>query len=65
MAHITGHIRIAAPAGQVFDTGADARNEPSFNPAMTGVELLTPPPIGLGTVPCAHGKDRHGKCSSS
>jgi hypothetical protein len=37
MAHITGHIRIAAPVGQVFDTVADSRNEPSFNPAMTGV----------------------------
>jgi len=49
MAHITGHIRLAAPIKQVFDTVADSRNEPSFNPAMTGVELLTPPPIGLGT----------------
>jgi polyketide cyclase/dehydrase/lipid transport protein len=49
MPHITGHIRIAAPVGQVFDTVADSRHEPSFNPAMTGVELLTPPPIGLGT----------------
>ena len=39
MAHITGHIRITAPIGQVFDTVADTRNEPSFNPAMTGVEL--------------------------
>ena len=34
---------------RVFDTAADSRNEPSFNPAMTGVELLTPLPIGLGT----------------
>jgi len=49
VAHITGHVRIAAPLEQVFDTVADSRNEPSFNPAMTGVELLTPPPIGLGT----------------
>jgi hypothetical protein len=49
VAHITGHVRIAAPAGQVFDTVADSRNEPSFNPAMTSVELLTPLPIGLGT----------------
>jgi carbon monoxide dehydrogenase subunit G len=49
MAHITGHIRIAVPIDRVFDTIADSRNEPSFNPAMTGVELLTPPPIGLGT----------------
>jgi carbon monoxide dehydrogenase subunit G len=49
MAHITGHVRIAAPIERVFDAVADSRNEPSFNPAMTGVELLTPPPIGLGT----------------
>lgn len=49
MAHVTGQIRIAAPAGRVFDTVADSRNEPSFNPAMTDVDLLTPPPIGLGT----------------
>ena len=31
------------------NTVADSRNEPSFNPAMAGVELLTPLPIGLGT----------------
>ena len=49
MARISGHVRIAAPAGQVFDTVADSHNEPSFNPAMAGVELLTPLPIGLGT----------------
>ena len=49
MARITGHVRIAAPAEQVFDTVADTRNEPSFNPAMADVELLTALPIGLGT----------------
>jgi hypothetical protein len=49
MAHITGHIRIASPVERVFDTVADSRNEPSFNPAMTSMELLTPPPVGLGT----------------
>jgi hypothetical protein len=49
MRNIIGHIRIAASIDRVFDTVADTRNEPSFNPAMTGVELLTPPPIGLGT----------------
>ena len=49
MARITGHVRIAAPAEQVFDTVADTRNEPSFNPAMTSVELLTALPIGRGT----------------
>lgn len=49
MAHITGTIRILAPAERVFDTAADSRNEPAFNPAMTQVELLTGEPIGLGT----------------
>lgn len=49
MAHITGNVRIAAPLERVFDTAADSRQEPSFNPAMTEVELLTPEPIGLGT----------------
>lgn len=49
MAHITGNIRIAAQPERVFDTVADSRLEPSFNPAMTEVELLTPEPIGLGS----------------
>ena len=47
MARITGHVRIAALVEQVFDTVVDSR-QPSFNPAMAGVELLTPLPIGLG-----------------
>ncbi len=54
MTHITGEIRIAAPLERVFDTAADPRHEPSFNPAMTGVELLTPEPIGLGAQFLAH-----------
>ena len=54
MARISGQVRIAAPVERVFDTVADSRNEPSFNPAMTDVELLTPPPIGLGTRFRAH-----------
>ena len=49
MAHISGSILIQAPVERVFDTVADSRREPSFNPAMTTVELLTPEPIGLGT----------------
>lgn len=49
MAHVTRSVRIAAPLEQVFDTVADSRNEPSFNTAMSEVELLTPEPIGLGT----------------
>lgn len=43
-----------APVEQVFDTAADSRSEPSFNPAMSRVELLTPEPIGLGTRCRAH-----------
>lgn len=49
MAHISGQIRIEAPVEEVFDTVADSRNEPRFNPDMKAVELLTPPPIGAGT----------------
>lgn len=49
MAHIAGQVQIAAPIEQVFDTVADTRNEPSFNPGMTAVELLTPLPVGQGT----------------
>ena len=46
---IEGEILIGRPVEEVFDFVADSRNEPSFNAAMTGVELLTPLPIGLGT----------------
>ena len=49
MAHIAGQVQIAAPIEQVFDTVADSRNEPSYNPAMTAVELLTPLPLGEGS----------------
>ena len=49
MAHISGHLVISAPATHVFDTVADSRNEPSYNPAMHDVELLTPPPLGPGS----------------
>jgi hypothetical protein len=47
VAHITGHVRIAAPLEQVFDTVADSRNESSFNTVVTDVELLTPQDLGL------------------
>ena len=49
MAKIEGKVLIGRPAEDVFDFVADSRNEPSFNPAMTGAELLTPLPIGVGT----------------
>jgi uncharacterized protein YndB with AHSA1/START domain len=49
MARIADHLSIDAPIEMVFDTVADSRNEPSYNPSMNSVELLTPEPIGLGT----------------
>jgi len=49
MAKIEGEIVIGRPVEEVFDFVADSRNEPSFNPAMTSVELLTALPIGRGT----------------
>jgi hypothetical protein len=49
MATIEGQILIGRPVEEVFDFVADSRNEPSFNPAMAGVELLTPLLTGRGT----------------
>jgi carbon monoxide dehydrogenase subunit G len=49
MARIEGAILIGRPVEEVFDFVADPRNEPSFNPAMTSIELLTPLPLGVGT----------------
>lgn len=49
MARITGKVRIARPAAEVFDFIADSRNEPGYNPAMREVVLLTGEPIGQGT----------------
>jgi uncharacterized membrane protein len=49
MARITDQLAIDAPVERVFDTVADARNEPQFNPSMESMELLTPEPIGPGT----------------
>ena len=49
MAHISGQIHIDAAPELVFDTVADSRNEPLFNPQMREVELLTPLPVGAGT----------------
>jgi hypothetical protein len=49
MAHVAGSIQIEVEVERVFDTVADARNEPSFNEAMGSSELLTAEPIGLGS----------------
>ncbi|GAA4413381.1 hypothetical protein GCM10023168_36260 [Fodinibacter luteus] len=49
MATIRGELHIAAPVDVVFDTVADTRNEPGYNPDMHDVELLTPEPVGRGS----------------
>lgn len=49
MAKIEGEIVIGRPVDVVFDTVADQRNEPTYNPTMTRSEKLTDGPIGIGT----------------
>ena len=46
---IQGRIEIGRPTQVVFDTVADERNEPRFNPRLRRVEQTTPGPIGAGT----------------
>ncbi|GGD18506.1 SRPBCC family protein [Nocardioides daphniae] len=41
-----GQLRIARPREVVFDAAVD---EPSWNPAISSVEWLTPPPVGAGS----------------
>jgi carbon monoxide dehydrogenase subunit G len=49
MARIEGEIVIERPVEEVFDFVADERHEADFNSRMSGVELLTPEPIGVGS----------------
>ena len=49
MARIDGEIIIAAPVEQVFDTVADERNEPRYNPRIARVQKTSPGPVGRGT----------------
>ncbi|MBI5497018.1 MAG: SRPBCC family protein [Deltaproteobacteria bacterium] len=48
-AHVQGSTHIARTPEEVFDTVADQRNEPQYNPEMEQVELLTPEPPGAGS----------------
>jgi carbon monoxide dehydrogenase subunit G len=41
-----GSLVFPQPPEEVFDAALD---EPTWNPAMTSVEWLTPPPVGTGT----------------
>jgi hypothetical protein len=47
--HISGEIFIDRPVEAVFDEVADIRNEPTYNPNMLSVEIITGIPIGRGT----------------
>ena len=49
MAHITGEVVIDAAIADVFDTVADERNEPRYNPRIVRVEMLTAEPVGAGS----------------
>lgn len=49
MRAIAGEIRINRPVEDVFDTVADERNEPRYNPLMVRVDKVTDGPIGVGT----------------
>ena len=46
---VRGQIVIHRPVGEVFDVVSDERNEPSYNPALLHVEMLTDAPVGVGT----------------
>ena len=46
---VSGQIVIHRPVAEVFRVVADERNEPSYNPTLLYVEMLTKPPVGVGT----------------
>lgn len=49
MIHIAGEVTIDAPVEEVFDTVADERNEPRYNPRMVRAEKVSQGPVGAGT----------------
>ncbi|ANS27921.1 hypothetical protein R1CP_16165 [Rhodococcus opacus] len=49
MARITGEDLIDAAITEVFDTVADERNEPRYNPRIVRAEMLTHEPVGAGS----------------
>ena len=46
MSRVRGSLDIARPVEVVFDTVADQRNEPRYNPTMTASTKVTDGPIG-------------------
>lgn len=49
MVDISGEVTIRAPVEEVFDTVADERNEPEYNPRIVRVEKLSQGPVGRGS----------------
>lgn len=49
MARITGEVVIDAAITEVFDTVADERNEPRYNPRIVRAEMLTDEPVRAGS----------------
>jgi hypothetical protein len=49
MTRIRGEVTIGAPVAEVFDTVADERNEPAYNPRVVHAEKVSGGPIGPGT----------------
>lgn len=49
MAYLNGEIVINRPVEEVFDTVADERNEPRYNPRLLRAEQTSGGPIGVGT----------------
>lgn len=43
---VEADLSVDCPLEQVFDALADLRNEPAWDPRVTGVELLTGEPVG-------------------
>lgn len=48
MTRLTGEVLIDAAPSEVFDTVADERNEPNYNPRIARAEMLTAGPVGPG-----------------
>ena len=48
MTRIHGEVAIDAPVEVVFDTVADERNEPAYNPRIVHAEKVSEAPVGQG-----------------
>jgi uncharacterized protein YndB with AHSA1/START domain len=48
MTRIAGEVTINAPIDEVFDTVADERNEPRYNPRIIRAEKVGDGPVGAG-----------------